>query len=974
MRATALHVALLCLALFAAPGCADDGAPQDDPCAGVVCLRGQDCVAGACVDRPDPEPEGCTSNEDCLFHPMGELCDRGSGLCVACFTDSHCPAGRSCEAGRCAGSVCTTDDDCGEDAPHCNEAGDACLACLEAAHCEEGATCEAGVCVPVVTVCETDEHCEEEEAPFCVAGACVGCRDDGDCGDREICGAGGVCEPVHCTETSGCDPWEVCVDGAACAPRPCDDLLDCPVGSLCVDAACAPPAGCAEDEPCLDPRAPHCSEGACHACVTNDHCGPWEQCREGACAPFDTCRASADCKGGFVCVAEVCVACSADAHCPRGSCVAGACVDAEPCASDAQCAFGVCADGLCVGCASDLDCAEGSFCEAGACVCEGAGCDPMGCEDDGYEPDGGPAQARPLALRSPESRTLCAGDEDWFVFTGAAGAAIQASLIQGADGLEVALVWFDDDAARERRERVGAAGTWAGILPPAATGRYYVVVRSAGGSGPYTLLVEPQTSCTDPYEPNDSFANASPLEAGVLVEDLRPCGPGDFYSLEVPADHALTATAFFAAGVLDLHLFDEGGSRIPGAAVSTEDRGGGVRLAIPPAPADRKVVLRVFTPGAATPPSDYALHVAVEGPAACGEDEELISLGAERGRVRGANLGVAATHPSACGTLEHARTHRIHLDEPRRLQVEVDAEFSPRLAILDDRCGGEVACLEGPVLDVAQLPAGSYVLAVASAGGQGLYDLAARLLPPLVPPTNDRCDQPEPLALGAGPVAGTTTGAAPDVATGCGSPSPDVFYDLTLQDDGRVVVEADGAVSLFLTGDDCAPLPGACGERRLDLELPAGSYRLGVASPSGRGVDFEVAAQLVTTPANDACAAATPIARGSTIWGDTTWASNGQTYPIAASCTGYLLDGGDVFHSIQLAGGVPVTFTVTPDEGYDVALYVMDGCATRQCLAGVDAGLRGERERLVFTPPADGTYVIVVDGAAGGGTFALEVD
>lgn len=976
MRASVSSLLSLCLLLLAASACGDDPPDSGNSCAGVVCKRGQDCVAGVCVDRVEPEPEGCSTNEDCLFHPRGELCDRSSGLCVACFTTAHCPEGRTCQGGTCAGSLCTTNDDCGPDAPHCTEAGDACVACLDASHCEEGFTCEAGACTPVITVCETDADCGDE-APHCVAGGCVSCRNDGDCGALEICGSAGACEPVTCTDALGCAPWEVCVDHAACAPRACEELAGCPLGSLCEDGACSAPVVCGEDAPCLDPRAPHCDGGACKACVDNTHCGPWEQCREGSCAPFDTCSATADCKGGFVCVDRACVACAGDHHCPRGVCVAGACADSLPCDSAADCASGTCAGGVCVDCASDLDCALGSACEAGTCSCEGAACDPSGCVDDGFEPDAGPAAARPLALRSPAVRTLCPADEDWFVFTGAAGAAMRASLIQGQEGLEIALVWYADDAQRTRHERVGTAGTWMGLLPPAASSRYYVVVRSAGGAGDYTLLVEPQTGCTDAYEPNGTFATAAPIPTRTLVEDLRLCGPSDFFSFEWPAREALTAYVFFSGGNLDLQLFDGKGSRIPATAQPTGDRGGGVRLSLPAKADAETATLRVLAPGGATPPGSYALFVATERAAICGSDEELIPSGADRGRIQGSNLGVAASRSSACGSLQQVRTHRIHLTEPARLLVEVEAEFAPRLALFDDTCGGALACQSSGALDVASLPAGSYVLAVGSQGGAGRYDLSARLLPPVQAPANDRCAGAAALPLDGGPITGTTVGATADVATSCGGLSPDVFYSFDLPQQQRVVIDARGgeaAVSLFVTDATCAPIAGVCGIGHLDVPLGQGSYRLGVASPSGRGTSFTVEGMRITTPSNDTCAMALPITRGSTTWGDTTWAHGDQTYPVTQSCTGYLLDGNDVFHSIQLVGGVPVTITATPEQGYDLALYVMGDCTSRQCLAGVDAALAGGQEQLVFTPPSDGTYVIVVDGAHGGGAFSLQVD
>lgn len=1025
--------------------CGSENGGDEDPCRGVVCLRGQDCVNGRCIDRVEPEPEGCQSNHDCLFDPMGELCDRASGRCVACFTNAHCPEGRVCDAGQCAGSVCTTDDDCGADAPFCNEAGTACLVCLSDEHCEDGHRCEQGACEPPPPACEEDRDCEDPGAPFCVEGACVACTADLHCGEGEACSDEGSCLPnlceddadcaafegrtcrdgscrpgecdtasdcpgerpyceenacVVCTGHEGCGVGEICVGGTTCEPANCEGLMDCPLGSICEDGGCVPADTCVDASDCRDPRVPLCVDGKCAACGSNLDCGPWEQCRDGVCQPFHTCSADAGCAGGFVCEAGACVACRTDAQCARGVCRGGACVDALDCGSDVDCARGVCLAGSCVECAGDSDCREGTFCEAGSCVagpdcgegrrcppgeiCEEGSCVPSDCVDDAFEPDQGPEGARPLALRSVASRTICPGDEDWFVFHAVEGAMMEVSLLAGPEDLDLALVWFGDADERPRFERRGSGGMIAGPLPAAHGGRYFVRVR-AEEAADYSLIVQPATGCVDGLEPNDTVNEAAPLAPGRLYEGLRPCNQ-DHYALELPAGMRAHFFAFYdpAEGQMNLQVF-HGGTGIPLPSVEVSERGGGRVLRIPAAGTDRTLTFRVSAQGAGL--RHYGVYVAVEEAAACEEGEALFSTSdGKRFRLQGTTAGSELSVDTPCGEFRNARTYRVELDEEQRLLVELVADYpGARLALLDASCASDLYCHEGDeagsFLDIAGLPSGSYVLAVgAGETVGGWYDLSLRMEAPLAAPTNDRCEDAIDLDLEAVPtVVGTTLGARSDYLAVCENPSPDVFYRFELMETSRVLFDLRSTTphALVLIEDACDdPHRGSCwSDVQRELELPAGTYHLGVFASSGRGGDFELAVRIVETPANDRCADAIPILSSAPIAGDTTWGHDDSSYPLGQSCTGYFLDGNDVFYSIALEQGESIKVTVEPEPDYDVAVYVRQGCeAGAACLAGADAALRGGKEEFSFTAPQTGTYLIVVDGARGGGSFVLTVE
>jgi len=82
------------------------------------------------------------------------------------------------------------------------------------------------------------------------------------------------------------------------------------------------------------------------------------------------CQGDKDCKDDTHCVANKCVECGTDLHCPKGKrCASGSCIAAAECERDDQCAEGkVCQAGKCKPCASDGECGPGGTCNQGGCV------------------------------------------------------------------------------------------------------------------------------------------------------------------------------------------------------------------------------------------------------------------------------------------------------------------------------------------------------------------------------------------------------------------------------------------------------------------------------------------------------------------------------------------------------------------------------------------------------------------------------
>jgi peptidoglycan-associated lipoprotein len=92
-----------------------------------------------------------------------------------------------------------------------------------------------------------------------------------------------------------------------------------------------------------------------------------------ACRPaYPKCKNDGHCQDkGEVCVEGVCKQCSTDAQCKEGFvCKANACVALPQCSGDGDCAAGLkCRGGACAPeCTADVDCALGQKCTANRCV------------------------------------------------------------------------------------------------------------------------------------------------------------------------------------------------------------------------------------------------------------------------------------------------------------------------------------------------------------------------------------------------------------------------------------------------------------------------------------------------------------------------------------------------------------------------------------------------------------------------------
>ncbi|MBI5494486.1 MAG: hypothetical protein HY904_05620 [Deltaproteobacteria bacterium] len=166
--------------------------------------------------------------------------------------------------------------------------------------------------------------------------------------------------------------------------------------------------------------------------------------------------------------------------------------------------------------------------------------------------------------------------------------------------------------------------------------------------------------------------------------------------------------------------------------------------------------------------------------------------------------------------------------------------------------------------------------------------------------------------------------------------------------------------SAFTAGSEATPLAttGALevDAARATVTFPAAAgtqYFVKVSNPSGLG---RTAYQLALTgdpltpapPANDDCSGAIALVANASQAG--TLAGAGRTVGLQGlSCTGWPTEGNDVFYTLTIpAGHVATVDLTTADATADLALYLIDGCATACCWAGADVGFYGDPEALVY--------------------------
>lgn len=384
----------------------DDGTCQARVPNGGACPDAYACVQAACTEGTCGVPDGspCSWDGECAT----ELCI--DGICGLhddkCLLDEHCAPGEfcagacqppNCECSGCPVGTCTPsgqggcqdDSDCGTG--ECNDGvcsagpqlGDACTQTYE---CYPVGQCVNNVCV-------------EKSGPGEACTALDGCVDpflcvEGTCQIMNL-----TCEPARagrrCTWLRVCDDSSWCdlFDGVTCKPRArlgaeCEttllrDVETCMPGSTCTYDEASGTNRCVAlpklGEPCTGQcdTGSFCFGGVCQGDPVGRRCDYDNPCPSGlrchddleVCAPpaavGESCRDTVDCADGLFCERY-------DSCQPRKS--AGAeCNDTSECARELHCSRDTwtCTADLPAGAecsSSEEECAEGFFCDSGACT------------------------------------------------------------------------------------------------------------------------------------------------------------------------------------------------------------------------------------------------------------------------------------------------------------------------------------------------------------------------------------------------------------------------------------------------------------------------------------------------------------------------------------------------------------------------------------------------------------------------------
>jgi len=245
------------------------------------------------------------------------------------------------------------------------------------------------------------------------------------------------------------------------------------------------------------------------------------------------------------------------------------------------------------------------------------GGDPGVCIEDRFEENDRSLDGTPLTAGSPQSATLCAGDDDWFLL-GTPGAA---------DRSTVNLVFRHDGGAGDidmeiYREVTGdvpfLVGAYSGndneqLSFNGNGNRAWARVFSGrpGAEADYRIALADRNGCGDSddvFEDNDAQANAASIPLGALLTMYSCGGDEDWYDLGRISEGTLVDVEVLfthAEGDIDVNLWRElSGSRVESGLSVTDNEAFEVR-----APASDRYFLRVFNYGSDGDGQSYRVRV-----------------------------------------------------------------------------------------------------------------------------------------------------------------------------------------------------------------------------------------------------------------------------------------------------------------------------------------------------------------------------
>lgn len=459
------------------------------------------------------------------------------GPMVSCETIDDCEEGQRCEDEVCVADVCVEDQDCGDITRVCGEDGDCQFRPGFADECDAERSCPFGqFCSELLGRCldnQTSRDCVRREQ----------------CPDRQICDrSANKCIPdPGCLSDAFCEPDEICdTVRRSCEP---DTRIDC--------VPCAGDDACTQGEVCDAETSSCVVDGEASPCPTGEFCSIVQFCVQ--------CESSADCGEGLFC------------NIGTGTCDSTRqCADeVRDCPDDPAVQCTVCERPLVCNrrnqrceappepCTSNVDCAEGEFCDQTR--------DPPVCAlrlpeclDDVFDDAGDNSDfATPTDIEpgTYDELILCPGDLDIYRLEVEAGTVVtfDARFSQEAGDIELQLFLPDGetliDSARSatdnERIRVELGSPTTLLLrvflarpEPRAVGYRLVVTTSEG------------EACTDdPLEPNDAPDQTAPLSVESPVAGQICAANPDWFTLsDVPIGSRVELELDFAPSLGDLDL------------------------------------------------------------------------------------------------------------------------------------------------------------------------------------------------------------------------------------------------------------------------------------------------------------------------------------------------------------------------------------------------------------------------------------
>jgi hypothetical protein len=166
---------------------------------------------------------------------------------------------------------------------------------------------------------------------------------------------------------------------------------------------------------------------------------------------------------------------------------------------------------------------------------------------DAYEPDNTWDDAKPILVNgSPFNHRMAMGDEDWHVFSGAAG--MEYTVRTSGEAIHY-LYLYSTSGSRLLPYDYGADISLEFLCD--RTDTYYI--RIMGYKGSYSVSVT-GTVVLDTYEPDNSSAEAKPIFTdGVPVNHILPSGDEDWHYFTAAAGAAYTIETF--GDVVDTYMY-----------------------------------------------------------------------------------------------------------------------------------------------------------------------------------------------------------------------------------------------------------------------------------------------------------------------------------------------------------------------------------------------------------------------------------